>query len=202
MSFSKINLAAFAMEALADFHTIGAVAPSSRYLAQAMLQPLPLRKTRVVVELGSGTGVMTQALLNLIPRDATLFAFEINPRFFQYLKSTVSDPRLVLMNASAEAAGTELRRRGYEHADAVVSSLALGLMSNVQRHALLSGIGSLLDETSVFTQYQYFHGLQLQNGQLRKFNVSRLLRQYFNSVQRRIIWRNLPPAFVFACRGR
>jgi phospholipid N-methyltransferase len=202
MSFSKINLAAFAMEALADFQTIGAVAPSSRYLAQAMLQPLPLRKTRVVVELGSGTGVMTQALLNLIPRDATLFAFEINPRFFQYLKSTVSDPRLVLMNASAEAVGTELRRRGYEHADAVVSSLALGLMSNVQRHALLSGIGSLLDETSVFTQYQYFHGLQLQNGQLRKFNVSRLLRQYFNSVQRRIIWRNLPPAFVFACRGR
>jgi phospholipid N-methyltransferase len=101
MSFSKINLAAFAMEALADFHTIGAVAPSSRYLAQAMLQPLPLGKTKVVVELGSGTGVMTQALLNLIPRDATLFAFEINPRFFEYLKATVSDPRLVLMNASA-----------------------------------------------------------------------------------------------------
>jgi phosphatidylethanolamine/phosphatidyl-N-methylethanolamine N-methyltransferase len=202
MSFSKINLAAFAMEALADFQTIGAVAPSSRYLAQAMLQPLPLGKTKVVVELGSGTGVMTQALLNLIPRDATLFAFEINPRFFGYLKAAVSDPRLVLINASAEVAGTELRRRGYEHADAVVSSLALGLMSNVQRHALLSGIGSLLDETSVFTQYQYFHGLQLQNGQLRKFNVSRLLRQYFNSVQRRIIWRNLPPAFVFACRGR
>ncbi len=202
MAFSKINLAAFAVEALTDFQTIGAVAPSSRFLAQAMLQPLPLEKTKVVVELGSGTGVMTQALLNLIPFDATLFAFEINPRFLQHLKSTVSDPRLVLINASAESIEMELRRRGYKHADAVVSSLALGFMSNAQRHALLSGIGSLLDETGVFTQYQYLHSLQLQNGQLKKFSVSRLLRQYFSSVYRRTIWRNLPPAFVFACRGR
>jgi phospholipid N-methyltransferase len=129
MAFSKINLAAFAVEALADFQTIGAVAPSSRFLAQAMLQPLPLKKTKVVVELGSGTGVMTQALLNLIPFDATLFAFEINPRFLQHLKSTVSDPRLVLINASAESIELELRRRGYRRADAVVSSLALGFMS-------------------------------------------------------------------------
>jgi phospholipid N-methyltransferase len=202
MAFSKINLAAFAVEALTDFQTIGAVAPSSRFLAQAMLQPLRLEKTNVVVELGSGTGVMTQALLDLIPFDATLFAFEINPRFLQHLKSTVSDPRLVLINASAESIEMELRRRGYNHADAVVSSLALGFMSNAQRHALLSGIGSLLDETGVFTQYQYLHSLQLQNGQLKKFSVSRLLRQYFSSVQRRTIWRNLPPAFVFACRGR
>jgi phospholipid N-methyltransferase len=66
----------------------------------------------------------------------------------------------------------------------------------------LGGIGSLLDETGVFTQYQYLHSLQLQNGQLKKFSVSRLLRQYFSSVYRRTIWRNLPPAFVFACRGR
>jgi hypothetical protein len=28
-----------------------------------------------------------------------------------------------------------------------------------------------------------------------------LLRRHFRSVQRRIVWRNLPPAFVFMCRG-
>ncbi len=167
-----------------------------------MLQPLPFENARLVVELGSGTGVITRALLNQIPLDATLFAFEINPRFVQHLKLNTSDPRLVLINARAETVGEELRRRGYEQADAVVSSLALGLMSDRQRHAVLSSIASILDETGIFTQYQYFHGLQLRNRQLGMFNISRLLHQYFNLVQRRIIWRNLPPAFVYACRGR
>ena len=37
-----MDLTTFAMEAVTDFRTVGAVAPSSRYLTQAMLRPLPL----------------------------------------------------------------------------------------------------------------------------------------------------------------
>ncbi len=196
-----MDLTTFAMEAVADFRTVGAVAPSSRYLTQAMLGPLPLERARVVVEVGPGTGAMTQALLNLIPLDATLLAFEINRRFLSYLKSNVSDSRLVVINASAEMLQKEVHRRGYECVDAVVSSLALGLMPDRQRRAFLSGLGSLLSEAGVFTQYQYFHRLQLKNGQFRRFHLAHLLHRYFSSVHQRIIWRNLPPAFVFACRG-
>jgi len=116
------------MEAVADFRTVGAVAPSSRYLTQAMLRSLPLKRARVVVEVGPGTGAMTQALLNLIPSDATLLAFEINSRFSRYLRSNVSDPRLDVINASALALRQETRRRGYDRVDAVVSSLALSFI--------------------------------------------------------------------------
>jgi phosphatidylethanolamine/phosphatidyl-N-methylethanolamine N-methyltransferase len=196
-----MSLARFAIEALSDFRTVGAVAPSSRYLARAMLGPLPLSCARVVVELGSGTGVMTRALLSEMPAKATLLAFEINPRFSRYLQATVSDPRLVLINASAATLGQEIRSRGHMHVDAVLSSLALTLMLDSQRHDLLSELGRLLDETGVFTQYHYVHGLQFQNGQIARSNIPRLLTRPFRSVQRRIIWRNLPPAFVFACRG-
>ena len=196
-----MDLTTFAMEAVADFRTVGAVAPSSRYLTQAMLRPLPLERARVVVEVGSGTGAMTQALLNLIPLDARLLAFEINSRFSCYLTSNVFDSRLDVINASAETLRKEVHGRGYERIDAVVSSLALGLMADWQRRAFLSELGSLLGEAGVFTQYQYFHALQLNNGQVRKFDLMQLLQQYFRSVQRRVIWRNLPPAFVFVCRG-
>jgi len=196
-----MDLTTFAMEAVADFRTVGAVAPSSRYLTQAMLRPLPLEGARLVVEVGPGTGVMTQALLNRIPFDATLLAFEINSRFSRYLKSNVADSRLDVINASAETLRKEVRRRGHERVDAVVSSLALGLMPDRQRHAFLSELGSLLGEAGVFTQYQYFHALQVKNGQVRRLDLMQLLRRYFRSVQRRIIWRNLPPAFVFVCRG-
>jgi len=197
----KTDLTTFAKEAVADFRTIGAVAPSSRYLTQAMLGPLPLRKARVVVEVGPGTGAMTHALLDLLPSDATLLAFEINPRFSRYLKSNISDSRLVVINASAETLPKEMHGRGYEGVDAVVSSLALGLMADRKRRVFLDGLAGVLGEAGVFTQYQYFHCLQMKNRRIRKFHLARLLEGYFSSVQQRIIWRNLPPAFVFACRG-
>ena len=195
-----MDLTTFAKEAVADFRTVGAVAPSSRYLTQAMLRPLPLERARVVVELGPGTGAITQALLGMIPRDATLLAFEISPRFSRYLKSNVNDSRLDVINSSAQTLHKELRRRGHKSVDAVVSSLALGLIPDGERCAFLNDLVSLLRPEGVFTQYQYLQRLQVKDGQVRKFDLVRLLHRYFGSVQRKIIWRNLPPAFVFACR--
>lgn len=193
-------LKTFATEALADYKTTAAVAPSSSHLAQAMLEPVPLRWARTVVELGAGTGVMTQALLDSMPRHATLIVFEISHRFYTYLQQKFSDPRLVLLNSNAENVYQELRRRGLSRVDGVVSSLGLSFMSDDQRHALLSGLVPFLDDKGVFTQYQYIHGMQFVNGRLQRFSVEPLLRRYFGSVESRIVWRNLPPAFVFACR--
>lgn len=195
-----MGLTTFATEAVADFRTVGAVAPSSRYLAQAMLGPLPLEKARVVVELGPGTGVMTEALLQVLPRNSHLLAFEINTRFASFLKSKVSDPRLTVVESSAEVMCPEIEKRGYERVDAVVSSLALGLMADRQRRGFLSDLASVLGD-GVFTQFQYLHGLQMKDRQIRRFDLAQLLRQYFDSVRQRIIWRNLPPAYVFACCG-
>ena len=194
-------LTTFAIAAATNFRTVGAIVPSSRYLAQAMLGPLPLETARVVVEVGPGTGAMTHALLNLIPPDATLLAFEIDSRFSRYLKTTISDPRLVVINACAETLQKEIARRGYQRVDAVVSSLALGFMSDGKRRAILDGLTSLLGEAGVFTQYQYVHRLQVKNRRIRRFRLAPLLQAYFSTVQRRTVWRNLPPAFVFACRG-
>jgi len=196
-----MNPAAFVAEAIADFGTVGAIAPSSRYLTQAMLRPLPLGNARVVVELGPGTGVMTRAMLDVMPSNATLLTFEINPRFARHLRSTIKDPRLVVIHARAEALLEELSRRGYRHVDAMLSSLAMGLMSDRERHALLSEISISLRKKGTFTQYQYLHGLQFRDRQLSKFDMFGLLVRYFRSVQRTITWRNLPPAFVFTCRG-
>ena len=82
-----MSLKMFAEEALADFSTTAAISPSSPQLAAAKLEPLPLANARVVVELGAGTGVMTRALLNELPPQSTLLVFEINLRFYNYLKA-------------------------------------------------------------------------------------------------------------------
>lgn len=199
-----MSLRTFTSEAFGDLRTTSAIVPSSRYLAQAMLEPLPLARAKVVVEFGPGTGVLTQGLLSSMTADATLLAFEINPRFQQYLRQRFPDRRLVVVNSSAESLEAELEQRGVTRVDAAVSSLGITFLSNGQRHAVLGGLTRFLDKDSVFTQYHYVHGLlpwfERENGRLTRFRATELLSQYFRSVERRFVWRNVPPAFVFICR--
>ena len=195
-----MSLRMFAEEALADFSTTAAISPSSHHLAAAMLKPLPLARTRVAVELGAGTGAITRALLAELPPLATLVVFEINPRFYNYLKTHFSDPRLVLIHSSADNLDRELRQRGYLQVDAVASSLGLGLMSDRERHSLFDQLVPFVHDRTVLTQYQYIHALQCEKGRVSRLDLRPLLGQYFASVKSKVVWRNLPPAFVFSCR--
>jgi phospholipid N-methyltransferase len=194
-----MSLRTFVAEALTDFPTVAAISPSSKYLATAMLEPLSLARTRIALELGAGTGAITHALLEQLPPHATLLVFEINPRFFDCLQRSISDPRVILINSSAEHLDSELRRRGIRQVDSVISSLGLAFMSARKREALFQRLTPFLHHKSVFTQYQYIHGMQFVGGRLCRLNLRPLLYRYFGSVQSKIVWRNLPPAFVFTC---
>lgn len=192
----------FAVAAASDFHNTAAIAPSSRCLARAMMEGLPLEKARTVVELGPGTGAITRVLLESLPPQATLLAFEINPEFISYMRQSLPDPRLVLVNARAESLGHELSRRGCSHVDAVVSSLSSRFMPDNLQHVLQGALAPFMDDRSVYAQYQYRYGLRFENGKIRLHSSLPFLRQYFDSVQCRTIWRNLPPAQILTCRRR
>ncbi len=192
----------FFLAATTDFQNVASVAPSSRHLARAMLQGLPINEAKIVVELGAGTGAITRVLLENLAPQATLLAFEINPEFISYMQKSFSDPRLVLLNARAENLGHELRRLGHNRVDAVVSSLSLRFMPDHRQRILHDVLAPFMDERSVYTQYQYIHGLRFQNGKLLRHSSLPFLREYFRSIQCQTIWRNLPPAQVFTCRDR
>lgn len=194
-----MSFGTFVGEAITNFGTVAAISPSSRFLATAMVEPLPLARTRIALELGAGTGAITHALLDQLPTDGKLLVFEINRRFFDCLRRNISDPRVVLINSSVENLESELQRRGFGRVDAVASSLGLAFMPDRQRHALFQQLSPFLHQRSVFTQYQYIHGMQFVNGRLRRLDLRPLLEKYFGAVQCRIVWRNLPPAFVFSC---
>jgi phospholipid N-methyltransferase len=135
-----MSLRTFTPEALRDLQKTASIVPSSRYLVRAMLAPLPLSTARCVVEFGPGTGAMTRALLDALPRQAALLCFEVNPRFCQYLRENLPDSRLKLVQGSAERLPQELAARGLGPAEAAVSSLGLTLMPGREREAVLGGL--------------------------------------------------------------
>lgn len=189
----------FAAQALADFQTTASVAPSSPQLVSAMVEHVPDVPAPVVVEFGAGTGAMTCALLEHLPADGRLFVFEINPRFVKHLKEKFSDPRMTLINASVENVDSELRSRGVRRVDAVVSSLGLSFMSPELRSTIFDRLMPFVHEKTVLTQYQYLVAMQISDGHIRRMDVRPLLRRYFGSIESRIVWFNLPPAYVFTC---
>jgi phosphatidylethanolamine/phosphatidyl-N-methylethanolamine N-methyltransferase len=194
-----LSLKVFAAQALADFRTTASVAPSSHQLVSAMVASVPRVSAPVVVEFGAGTGAMTRALLDQLPADARLLVFEINPRFVKHLQEKFSDPRMILINASVENVDSELRRRGIERVDAVVSSLGLSFMTPLMRSNIFDRLMPFVHSKTVLTQYQYLVALQFSKGRIYRMDVRPLLRRYFGSIESKIIWFNLPPAYVFTC---
>ena len=73
---------------------IGSVIPSSRFLEQRILEAAGIATVKTVVELGSGTGGTTRAILRAMPQHAKLLSIEINPHFHSVV-SRIQDDRLI-----------------------------------------------------------------------------------------------------------
>ena len=71
---------------------VGAVSPSSRFLGEKMLCNIDFSKEKIIVELGPGTGVFTDMIINRMAPDAKLLVFELNDNFFESLNERISDP--------------------------------------------------------------------------------------------------------------
>lgn len=173
---------------------VGAIAPSSHWLADRMSEDMGLRDARTVIELGPGTGVFTRAICDRVAPDALVMAVEINPEMAALL--TDRYPRVRVVNDSAEHLDRLLGAAGRVEADAILSGLPWAGFSRDLQERLLIAVLKVLRPGGRFATFAYSHAAWLPPG--RRFR--RLLEQHFGTVRTTgIVWRNLPPAFVYRC---
>ena len=174
-------------------HT-GTVAPSSPWLAECLVEDMGLAEARTVVELGPGTGPFTRLIRERTRADAVVLALELNPRLAAQLVGRFGHVEIV--NDSAENLLGHLRSRGRDHADCILSGLPFAGFSQELQRRLLDAVMQSLPSGGRFATFAYVHAAWLPPG--RRFR--RLLESRFARVARsRIVWRNLPPAFVYRC---
>ena len=77
----------------------GAVAPSSPQLAAAMARWLPADPESFVLELGPGTGAVTDALLKRGLREDRLVAIENNPTWRELLRERFPSAHIIIGDA-------------------------------------------------------------------------------------------------------
>jgi phospholipid N-methyltransferase len=167
---------------------LGSIVPSSRFLIKQLLQPINWARARVIVEYGPGVGGITAELLHRMRSDATLIAIEMNPDFVSYLRGSFADPRLKVVEASAESVEEILRRFGYLRADYIISGIPFSTIAAPARERILRKTCAVLAPGGAFLVYQF------------STRVLQDLKRIFGYVGRRFEPLNLLPAHLFICQ--
>lgn len=173
---------------------VGAIAPSSQELSDLIVSKAELEKARSVVELGSGTGVFTERILGNINKSAVFFSIEINPFFVSETRKNC--PSATIYEGSAEDIGKYLKKHRLLSCDRIISGLPWAVFDKQQQEKILKAAVKALSSKGKFLTFAYTHSLILPSG--KKFKS--LLKQHFSTVKTtEVIWKNLPPAFVYVC---
>jgi phosphatidylethanolamine/phosphatidyl-N-methylethanolamine N-methyltransferase len=175
----------FLQEWLANPKRTGSVVPSSKRLAAAMARWLPANPESFVLELGPGTGIVTEALLKRGLREEKLVAIEHNPKLAKLLRERF--PRAHIITGDAWQLDDLLRnnREPIESVGAVISSLPLLNFSEEQAESLAQKIRAVLEPQGNWVQFTYrIHKLRPRGASSFRLHASK------------IVWFNLPPARV------
>lgn len=168
---------------------VAAVSPSSPQLARQMIAALPPKSNRLI-ELGGGTGAITERLLGhgIAPQD--LMVMELNEAMHQTLRQRFPDIRLHLGNASDVqriAGDSGFLDAGL--ADAVVSSLGLLAMPKPLQRDIMAEAFACVRPGGRFVQFTYGPASPVAREVLDDLKLT--------SRRTSFTWWNVPPATVY-----
>ncbi len=163
---------------------IGSVIPSSPYLERRVLDMAEVRNCKTVVELGSGTGGTTKAILSCLPKDAKLLSIEINPQFHSFVR-TIDDPRLIAHLGSAADLGKILAQYNLPNPDAIISGIPFSTMPEELGKSIIQEIARCLAHGGRFVAYQF------------SSKVSHLCNPVLGPCKKSMEILNIPPMRVY-----
>ena len=167
--------------------TTGAVTPSGRALARTMASYIEVARPGPVIELGPGTGPVTEALIAQGVDPSRLILIEFDPTFCRLLRARYSSATVI--QGDAYALRRLLGGLLQQPASGVVSGLPLFTKPLRMRLRLLFEAFGLMSAGAPFVQFTYNTVSPIPK---------RLDRVEAEASER--IWLNIPPARVWVYR--
>lgn len=161
---------------------IGALCASSPSLARMMVDAVPLWRLRgQVLELGAGTGPVTQALIKRgVPKER-LVVVEKSEALALCLRNRFP-------GANVLCCGAEELEQHIDHSvpvDVIVSSLPFRSLPKEVTRAIMEQIASILAPRGLYIQFTY-----------ALLGEIPMLPPHFRKVRSRVVFKNIPPAKV------
>ena len=169
--------------------TTGAVSPSGKYLARMMARYVDPAVPGLVVELGPGTGPVTQALIDRGVAEERLVLVEYDPVFCTLLQSRF--PAAMVIQGDAYDLPNTLGGKLGSPAAAVVSSLPLLNKPEADRVRMMQDAFDLLHPSGNVVQFTYGMVSPVPR-KLKDGTVTGFVAEASPPV-----WLNIPPARVW-----
>ncbi len=202
----------FLESATRDFKRTGAVAPSSRALAEAMTRELARRDrgTVSVLEAGGGTGSITREIARHLSHGDHLDVYEINSAFAWLIGQRLREDEAFRVEATMRVHNHAIenveRARRY---DFVISGLPFNNFEPETVREIFEIFRRVLKPGGICSFYEYIFArgaAKIIAGKPaereRVDGVGRVVKKYVNRYEyrREIVLRNLPPALVHHIR--
>jgi phosphatidylethanolamine/phosphatidyl-N-methylethanolamine N-methyltransferase len=164
---------------------VGAVLPSSPFLARLVARQVRRQPEEFVVELGAGTGSVTKELLRAgIPADK-LLVIEIDPKLVAFLRREVPEARTI--QGDATRLSELLPREAVGRVGTVISGIPMVTVPLEIQQRMVDAWFAVLARGGYMLQYTYSLVSPLPEAKLG-----------LKGRRRGIAVRNLPPAWVWS----
>lgn len=192
---SAVLMKGFFKQFLLNYRKTGAISASSENLGTQFIESSNLTNAKRVVELGSGSGVLTRKIVDNLAPDADFFAMEINPVFVRETRKRC--PEAPVYKDSAHHLNRYVSQHNWSGVDCIISGLPWSLFKPRFQEILLEEILENLNPGGEFLTFAYIHGLFLPSGRIYR----KKLPGKFSLVDHsRIVWKNAPPALVYRAK--
>lgn len=162
---------------------VASVTPTSTDAMNYILDLLDLSRDCTIIEFGAGTGVFTFELLNRMTSRSRLIAFETNEELARHIAAN-QDPRLTVVNESAENISNVLESLGLESAQYIISGIPFSFITPSSREQIIIDSYRTLDENGVLLVYQ------------ATYMMKTTMEKVFGNCETDKALLNLPPLFI------
>jgi phosphatidylethanolamine/phosphatidyl-N-methylethanolamine N-methyltransferase len=169
---------------------IGALLPSSRSLARAMVAQIDTSVPGMIIELGAGTGVMTHALLEAGIPPERLIILERDQMLHDVLAAQF--PGLTVLCEDAVNLDKILAKHGSSEVCGIISSLPFLTIPKDIGQAIQVQMAKIIGKAGVIVQFTYGMQSPITKPQLQKLGLV--------SKRCKIVVANVPPAHVWVYR--
>lgn len=153
-----------------------------------MIEGIDFNKARYIVEYGAGTGVFTEKLLTKRNRETVILLVENNRGFFQVLQEKFkAENNVFIVYGSASDIEQHMKRFDIPYVDYVVSGLPFASLPKEISNEILLHTTKILKKDGQFITFQYTTCKKA------------FIEKFFNKIDIKREYRNLPPAYVFSC---
>lgn len=185
------DIVEFVKAAIRNPLEVATIFPTSKYLAERLLDLADVERPGQVAEVGFGTGAITKYLVPRLKDPKRYVGIELNGDMVHYMRRNF--PGLRFEEGAAESLP---QITGAGKVTTVVSSLPWTVFSPEMQKRTLTGIHEAMAENGRFVSYVCVNAMWYPQAQ----HLRGLLHGMFRSVVKSPIeWKNVPPAFVYVC---